>query len=150
MLSLPATRLDPLGTHHRHRVRIGSILGLLAMFGTATAILVAAPDPAGSTDRVQHPSPAPAIFVVEESAPVTDLDPYSTGTPAGTSTYPPGPVRTPGAVPAGVGGGSAVGDPRRGGRAGDEVPSSLFWSGVGGLVVSLTGMSMLGVRRRMW
>ncbi|WP_428962752.1 hypothetical protein [Micromonospora fluostatini] len=156
MLSLPATP--------RHRLRIGYALGLLAVLGAATTLAVEARDPALSATRLETPVPAPEIPVVEEPGATVDRypDPWATS-PDGPARggAPLGPPEQPVAgapadrAPApgtrsGTGGGTAVGAarPEPGGRADDG--RSLFWSGVGGLVISLTGIGLLGARRRMW
>ncbi|MFI9527175.1 hypothetical protein [Micromonospora rosaria] len=164
MLSLPATP--------RHRLRIGYALGLLAILGAATTLAVEARDPALSATRLETPVPAPEIPVVEEPGVTVDRypDPWATSPrgPDGPARggAPLGPPEQPVAgapadrVPAdrlpapgarsGSGGGTAVGAarPEPGGRADDA--RSLFWSGVGGLVISLTGIGLLAARRRMW
>jgi hypothetical protein len=155
MLSLPGTR------PRRQGIRLGYTLGLLVMLGTATTLVVAAQHPAGSATRLQTPVPAPQIYVIEESAPTDPFPGYGPAEPApptlgpgtGAATRVPGATSAlPTSAPAGGGGGTTV-DAHRPDlpEAGEErMRRILLWSGIGGLVVSVTGMSIAAAHRRRW
>ncbi|MBM0237250.1 hypothetical protein JNW88_08925 [Micromonospora sp. ATA32] len=154
MVNLPAAR-------RHHRSRIAYALGLLALIGAATTMVVVVRYPALSSTQLNPPVPAPEITVAGQSAPPDE--PGWPGYPdaSATSVHPrsarapqrPRPARR--TVRRGNGSGTMVEPPRRpGGTSGvsasDQLSRSLFYSGILGLAISLAGLGLVGTRRRMW
>ncbi|MEV4821677.1 hypothetical protein [Micromonospora sp. NPDC049274] len=153
MVNQPAVR-------RHHRSRITYALGLLALLGAVTTIVVLVRDPALSSTRLAVPVPAPEITVVDSHPPTdgfgwlgTDVSDGRVGaTDPTTGTGP-----TTGTDPAAGAGGGAQSDGRQelteaapAGHAATDVHRSLFWSGIFGLTISLAGLGLVGTRRRMW
>ncbi|MFF5177007.1 hypothetical protein ACFY2Q_03125 [Micromonospora sp. NPDC000316] len=141
MVNQPAVR-------RHHRSRITYALGLLALLGAVTTVVVLARDPALSSTRLVTPVPAPEITVVD-SDPMASEPGWITADPPEGRADPTGP-----AAGAGAGGQSdghqetAAAAPA--GHSATDVRRSLFWSGIFGLTISLAGLGLVGTRRRMW
>ncbi|MGC4852228.1 hypothetical protein ACLQ24_02250 [Micromonospora sp. DT4] len=141
MVNQPAVR-------RHHRWSITYTLGLLALLGAVTTIVVLVRDPASSSTRLAVPVPAPEITVVGSSPPTDEYGWIGADAPEGyvEATAPA----------AGTGaGGQADGrqdlaDATPTGHAATDVRRSLFWSGIFGLTISLAGLGLVGTRRRMW
>ncbi|MFF4877319.1 hypothetical protein [Micromonospora sp. NPDC000668] len=141
MVNQPALR-------RHHRSRIAYAVGLLALLGAVTALVVLVRDPALSSTRLTTPVPAPEITVVDADPPVDE--PGWIGADA----------LEDGPEPTGLAAGAGAGDQSDGRQAITEaapaqdtaadVRRSLFWSGIFGLTISLAGLGMVGTRRRMW
>ncbi|MFD6567560.1 hypothetical protein [Micromonospora profundi] len=141
MVNQPATR-------RHHRSRITCALGLLALLGAMTILVVLARDPALSSTRLVTPVPAPEITVVD-SDPVDDAAGWIGAEP------PEGQPETTGpAAGSGAGGQSnaqqETTDAAPARHTATDVRRSLFWSGLFGLTISLAGLGLVGTRRRMW
>ncbi len=127
-------------------------VGLLVLIGTVTALVVVVRVPAHSTTRPTAP-PVPSAYDVP---PAVD-DPKSSrpGTGGGQrmdtsfpSTWPEPPDGpATGAGPLARAPGAGPGAP---GDAAETLHRSLVLSGLLGLTISLTGLVMVGSRRRMW
>ncbi|CCH22174.1 hypothetical protein [Micromonospora lupini] len=151
MVNQPAVR-------RHHRSRITYALGLLALLGAVTTIVVLVRDPALSSTRLAVPVPAPEITVVDSGPPTDEFGWLGADVPDGRvgASEP-----TAGADPAaGAGAGAGAGGQSAGGQelteaapaghAATDVRRSLFWSGIFGLTISLAGLGLVGTRRRMW
>ncbi|MFU8853193.1 hypothetical protein ACNAW0_19710 [Micromonospora sp. SL1-18] len=142
MVNLPAAR-------RHHRSPIGYAFGLLALLGTATALVLVVRHPAlSATEQLTEPVPAPEITVAGEK-------PRRTTDPAEE----PGWAGTPGAdalgnevkaPPGQAGEGAGEGALADGARDTTDVSRSLFYSGLLGLGISLAGLGLVGTRRRQW
>ncbi|WDZ86073.1 hypothetical protein [Micromonospora cathayae] len=127
--------------------RVSYAVVLLVLLGTATALAVV--------------TRAPAHSSVQRAVPAAPAD-----VPAGPSAFPAAGPSGPTGPPAGSGDQvGALADaghrvPGRGGGTGRQDGSdtsrtaalhrSLVWSGLLGLAISLTGLIIVGSRRRMW
>ncbi|MET8250448.1 hypothetical protein [Micromonospora sp. NPDC005197] len=144
MVNQPAVR-------RHHRSRITYALGLLALLGAVTTIVVLVRDPALSSTRLAVPVPAPEITVVDADPPADESGWISADAPDGRvgASDPAGP-----AAGAGAGGQSdgpqELSDAAPAGHTATDVRRSLFWSGIFGLTISLAGLGLVGTRRRMW
>ncbi|MET8369433.1 hypothetical protein ACPXB1_07190 [Micromonospora sp. DT68] len=140
MVNQPAMR-----RHHRSRITIA--LGLLALLGAVTILVVLARDPALSSTRLVTPVPAPEITVVD-SDPADDAGWIGAEPPEGQ------PETTGPAAGVGAGGQSdsqqETTDAAPARHNATDVRRSLFWSGLFGLTISLAGLGLVGTRRRMW
>ncbi|SCL38589.1 hypothetical protein GA0074692_5064 [Micromonospora pallida] len=152
MLNHTAARRRPLS-------RVGYAAGLLALIGAATALVVVVRVPAHSTTHLTAPAP-PSLSAhggVPAGGGPADLTNSGTvghrnGTGAGQrdnvpsppvgSTVPTVDARRA-APPRGAG-------PDRGGGPPEDLHRSLVWSGLLGLAISLTGLGIVGSRRRRW
>ncbi|MCI4063491.1 hypothetical protein MRQ36_13240 [Micromonospora sp. R77] len=139
MVNLPAAR-------RHHRSRIGYALGLLALLGATTALLVVARYPAVSeAQELREPVPAPEITV----AGAGDRPPTDPTEPGWPVDEPLDPAPTPDTAGAG-GGAEALTGVGGGGTTAGDVSRSLFYSGLLGLTISLAGLGLVGTRRRQW
>ncbi|MEU4401856.1 hypothetical protein [Micromonospora orduensis] len=145
MVNQPALR-------RHHRSRIAYALGLLALLGAVTTLVVLVRDPASSATRLTTPVPAPEITVADADPPVEEA-PGWIGAVAPTqhaeATDPTGSVAGGGAGGQSDGRQDLAGSGPAGHTATD-VRRSLFWSGIFGLTISLAGLGLVGTRRRMW
>ncbi|MFG3554043.1 hypothetical protein ACGGAQ_06620 [Micromonospora sp. NPDC047557] len=141
MVNQPAVR-------RHHRSRITYALGLLALLGAVTTMVVLVRDPALSSTRLAVPVPAPEITVVDADPPADDPGWISADDSDGRVGA-SGP-----AAGAGAGGQSdgpqELSDAAPAGHPATDVRRSLFWSGIFGLTISLAGLGLVGTRRRMW
>jgi hypothetical protein len=153
MVNLPAAR-------RHHRSRIAYALGLLALIGAATTMVVVVRYPALSSTQLNPPVPAPEITVAGQSAPPDEPGwpgyPGDVGAPALGAGAPAAEAGAENGSGAGNGSGTMV-EARRGGQGGtsgvsasDQLSRSLFYSGILGLAISLAGLGLVGTRRRMW
>ncbi|MEU5908517.1 hypothetical protein [Micromonospora sp. NPDC047527] len=139
MVNQPAVR-------RHNRSRITYALGLLALLGAVTTLVVLARDPALSSTRLVTPVPAPEITVVDSDPTYSEpdwitadegrVDPTGPAAGAGAGGQSDGQQETAEAAPAG--------------HSATDVRRSLFWSGIFGLTISLAGLGLVGTRRRMW
>ncbi|MCF0094494.1 hypothetical protein [Micromonospora sp. MH99] len=144
MVNQPAVR-------RHHRWSITYALGLLALLGAVTTMVVLVRDPALSSTRLAVPVPAPEITVVDSDPPTDEPGWISADAPDGRV----GAADTPGpAAGAGAGGQSdgqqELTEAAPAGHTATDVRRSLFWSGIFGLTISLAGLGLVGTRRRMW
>ncbi|WP_422737600.1 hypothetical protein ACN263_30255 [Micromonospora sp. WMMD729] len=141
MVNQPAVR-------RHHRWSITYALGLLALLGALTTVVVLVRDPASSSTRLAVPVPAPEITVAGTDPPVDEYGWIGADTPDGYADT-TGPATGSGA------GGPADGRQELAGTTSTghdaiDVRRSLFWSGIFGLTISLAGLGLVGTRRRMW
>jgi hypothetical protein len=144
MVNQPAVR-------RHHRWSITYALGLLALLGALTTVVVLVHDPASSSTRLTAPVPAPEITVAGSEPPVDEYGWIGADTPDGYS----GAAETTGPATGSGAGGQADGhqelaETTSGGHDATDVRRSLFWSGIFGLTISLAGLGLVGTRRRMW
>lgn len=144
MVNQPAVR-------RHHRWSITYALGLLALLGAVTTVVVLVRDPASSSTRLAVPVPAPEITVVGSDPPTDEYGWIGAEAPDGYlgTTDATGPATGAGA------GGQADGrqelaEATPPGHSATDVRRSLFWSGIFGLTISLAGLGLVGTRRRMW
>ncbi|GAB3949460.1 hypothetical protein GCM10027614_48310 [Micromonospora vulcania] len=140
MVNQPAVR-------RHHRSRIAYALGLLALLGAVTTIVVLVRDPAMSSTRLTTPVPAPEITVVDADPPPDD-EPGWAG--AGATASADATASQAGASGAGAGGQQEITEAAPARHTDEDVRRSLFWSGLFGLTISLAGLGLVGTRRRMW
>lgn len=155
----------------RHMSRIGYALGLLALVGTTAAHVVVVRNPAQvvvvrnpalSSTQLSSPVPAPAAGLPPTGDRLASSP--SPTSPAGPGVYgeSPGPPGVPvdplteGRDTTGV---LTRADRRASGSRADttalvdtqdDFHRSLVYSGLLGLAISLTGLQIVGTRRRMW
>ncbi|WP_405428652.1 hypothetical protein [Micromonospora sp. NBC_00617] len=141
MVNQPAVR-------RHHRSRITYALGLLALLGAVTTMVVLVRDPALSSTRLAVPVPAPEITVVDSDPPTGEPGWISVDAPDG---------RVGAADPAAGAGAGGQSDGQQelteaapAEHTATDVRRSLFWSGIFGLTISLAGLGLVGTRRRMW
>lgn len=144
MVNQPAVR-------RHHRWSITYALGLLALLGALTIVVVLVHDPASSSTRLAVPVPAPEITVAGSDPPADEYGWIGADT---TDEYPGAADATGPATGSGAGG-QADGqqgptETTSGGHHGTDVRRSLFWSGIFGLTISLAGLGLVGTRRRRW
>ncbi|MEV0324917.1 hypothetical protein AB0H63_00500 [Micromonospora echinospora] len=152
------TMLNRTAVRRRSLSRVSYTVGLLVLIGTVTALVVVVRVPAHSTTRpAAPPPPVPSAYGEPPAVDGGHLEPKGkrpgTGggqradafSPSTGSEPPDGPAtearslaRAPGAGP---------GTP---GDATETLHRSLVLSGLLGLIISLTGLVMVGSRRRMW
>ncbi|GLY22663.1 hypothetical protein Misp04_23950 [Micromonospora sp. NBRC 101691] len=148
--------LNRTAVRRRSLSHVSYTVGLLVLIGTVTALVVVVRVPAHSTTRPTAP-PVPSAYGVPPAVDGGHLDPKGSrpGTgggqrmdasfPAVGSEPPDGPATGPSPLArARDAGPGAPGD------AAETLHRSLVLSGLLGLTISLTGLVMVGSRRRMW
>ncbi|MGC4768832.1 hypothetical protein ACLQ25_07595 [Micromonospora sp. DT44] len=145
MVNQPAVR-------RHHRWSITYALGLLALLGALTIVVVLVHDPASSSTRLAVPVPAPEITVAGSDPPVDEYGWIGADIPdgyAGAAADATGPATGSGAGGQ-ADGQQALAGTTSGSHHGTDVRRSLFWSGISGLTISLAGLGLVGTRRRRW
>lgn len=157
--------LNRTAVHRRQLPRLGYAASLLVLLGTVTALVVAVRIPAHSTTQpAPPPAPGPSAYdrsVAHGGAPAVAA-PTTTAPTTAVAVAAPTAASTDDGLRAGTGAGLPVDDasrpaaparadrPNSPGAPATDLPRSLIWSGVVGLVISLTGIGIVGSRRRMW
>ncbi|XTZ15204.1 hypothetical protein ACQSSU_27800 [Micromonospora echinospora] len=152
------TMLNRTAVRPRSLSRVSYTVGLLVLIGTVTTLVVVVRVPAHSTTRPPVPPPAvPSAYGVPPAddgghpEPKGERPGTGGGQRADTSfpsigSEPPGRPATE-ARPLARAPGAGPGTP---GDATETLHRSLVLSGLLGLTISLTGLVMVGSRRRMW
>ncbi|SCL15972.1 hypothetical protein GA0074694_1436 [Micromonospora inyonensis] len=146
--------LNRTAVRRRSLSRVSYAAGLLVLIGAATALVVVVRVPAHSTTQLTVPTPpSPSAY---------DAPPPDGGsTPPGTGGHRPGTgagqpegalPEPPGGTPIGTGRPAPAwgAGPGASGGTAEDLHQSLILSGLLGLAVSLTGLVIVGSRRRMW
>ncbi|MFC4149192.1 hypothetical protein ACFO0M_23320 [Micromonospora mangrovi] len=140
MVNLPAAR-------RHHRSRIGYALGLLALLGATTALVVVARYPGlSAAQELSAPVPAPEITVAGEGT----APPDGSAEAGWSADEPLAPAPTPDAAGVGAGAEALPGGGSADGTTTGDLSRSLFYSGLLGLAISLAGLGLVGTRRRQW